>query len=172
MVLGDSVPLRAANGATLDAELTINIVRATVGYDVWRVPLSCTSCYPCFTLNAFAGARYYSMGVEITQNVPGAAPRNVDRDREWVDPIVGTHLLLDFSRCWSAFLKADIGGFGVGSDLSWAVGVGVEWRFWKHLALQAGWNVLDVDYSTGSGANLFRYDINNSGPFLNILAIF
>ena len=121
--------------------------------------------------NARLAARLTGWRIDIRSETQVAEDAAYE-DQDWADPIVGTHLILDFSPCLAAFLKADIGGFGVGSDLSWSVGAGIELRFLRHLALQAGWNVLDVDYSTGSGADLFRFDMSMSGPFLNLVAIF
>ena len=73
--------------------------------------------------------------------------------------------------------RGDIGGFGVGSDLTWQVFPYLDWRFAKWGSLQAGYRWLYMDYETGSGASRFKYDMLNQGraarvhfPFLTARA--
>ena len=58
------------------------------------------------------------------------------------------------------FIKGDIGGFGAGSDFAWqpwpVIGVDVG----KHATLKIGYRFLSEDYETGSGAQLFKYDVS------------
>jgi opacity protein-like surface antigen len=55
--------------------------------------------------------------------------------------------------------KADIGGFGVSSDLVWQVYGGVGWQMSKRTALELGYKYFAIDYSDGG----FTYDVANSG---------
>ena len=172
MVLGDSVPLLPVPPVAIDAELTMVVLRGTVGYEFYRKSTSTRSPFPCLKGIVYAGVRYYSVDVEGTLRTPGAAVTVLDETQDWADPIVGVRGVYDLHRQWSLFADGDIGGFGVGSDFSWHLGGGVEWRPWKVFGIQLGWNHLDIDYSTGSGANLFKFDIALSGPFMNFIFSF
>ena len=56
----------------------------------------------------------------------------------------------------------DIGGFGVGSDLTWqAIGT-LDYAVNDRLELRAGYRALSVDYEDGK----FLYDVLMQGPIL------
>ena len=176
MVVGDSVPLEAIGptGAplALDAELTTVILKGLVGYDVATTRLSSCSCWPKITWTPYVGARYYSVGVEANLAGPNNQVRVLDETQDWIDPMVGGRARLDLDKRWSVIFEADVGGFGVGSDMAWHVLGGVEWRATRWLAIQAGWNGIDVDYETGSGADRFVFDMTLSGPYLGFVFLF
>jgi hypothetical protein len=108
------------------------------------------------------GARYTRVNAKIDFTVP--APLSVEKKRDWVDPTVGVILRTPQDHRWYAKLVADVGGFGVGSDLTWQAvpAVGVDLAKW--VSLELGYRWLDTDYETGSGADRFEYDILLQGP--------
>jgi hypothetical protein len=72
-------------------------------------------------------------------------------------------------------LAGDVGGFGVGSDFAWSFlalfgyqweASGIEW------AILAGYRALGQDYTTGSGAQRFRWDVTMHGPVLGFTVRF
>ena len=72
------------------------------------------------SLDAFAGARVYSFYSQIRLNPnPGFRGVNVSATNTWADPIIGLRGRYYVSRAVFLNLYGDIGGFGVGSDLSW-----------------------------------------------------
>jgi len=50
---------------------------------------------------------------------------------------------------WSLLGYMDVGGFGVGSDLTWQVAVTANYQASERLYLSIGWRHLYVDYSGG-----------------------
>ena len=61
----------------------------------------------------------------------------------------------------------DVGGFGVGSDFAWSVTglFGYKWQAGTvEWAILAGYKALGQDYTTGSGAQRFRWDTTMHGP--------
>lgn len=108
------------------------------------------------------GARYTRVNAKIDFTVP--APLSVEGTEDWVDPTVGVILKTPFGKRWHGKLVADVGGFGVSSDFIWQAvpTVGVDLAQW--VSLDFGWRWLDTDYETGSGADLFKYDILLQGP--------
>lgn len=107
--------------------------------------------------------------VEVTINTPQG---NIFRDKKinetWVDPIIiarvknpaGEKLLYQF--------RADIGGFGIGSDLAWQIQANVGYRFSKLFQLSGGYRIISMDYNKGDGEDRFLYDVNTSGPVLRL----
>ena len=110
-----------------------------------------------------AGVRYNNLKGELRGPGVLPTPRIPTGTQDWWDPIVGANLQLPLGKNFSLNLRTDIGGFGVGSDLTWQVFPYLNWQFTKWASLQAGYRWLDMDYETGSGASRFEYDILNQG---------
>ena len=79
--------------------------------------------------------------------------------KQWVDPIVGLKIEQPLGGRMHFTMLADIGGFGAGSDFAWqlfpVVGVDVG----KRARIGFGYRVIGMDYDTGNGSELFKYDI-------------
>jgi hypothetical protein len=99
------------------------------------------------TIDGLGGLRYSSMDVDL--DLPGP---NVDQGKDWVDPYLGLRWRWKFAEKWGTDLRGDIGGFGIGSDIS----------------LFGGYRALYQDYSTGSGDNKFKFDATMHGPVLGL----
>ncbi|MBL8991437.1 MAG: hypothetical protein JNJ48_07650 [Phycisphaerae bacterium] len=119
------------------------------------------------TLDVFAGGRYSVVALELD---PSIGP-TVSQTKGWVDPILGARLVLPFAEQWHLSLSGDIGGFGVSSDLTWSASAGVGFDFLMFgmpSTLFAGYRAVGWDYSSGSGASEFRWDIIQHGPLLGL----
>ena len=117
------------------------------------------------TIDGLGGLRYSSMDVDL--DLPGPLP-DVDQRKDWVDPYVGARWDWMFAEKWTTKLRGDIGGFGIGSDLTYNVVGLVDFKPWKQVSLFGGYRVLYQDYSTGSGASKFAYDATMHGPVLGL----
>jgi len=148
-----------------DAELKATIARFKVDYLYTRacLPWKISRCGAA-EHRVYVGARGYDLAA--TANVLGR--QVLDIADFWVDPIVGLESKIPFARNWGALVRADIGGFGIGSDWSWSLLLGVHWRFANRWGITAAWSVLDLRRITGSGADRTTWDINLSGPFVGI----
>jgi hypothetical protein len=78
----------------------------------------------------------------------------------WADPVVGFRLKAGRGAFLS--LKADIGGFGLGSELTWQVFGGLGLNVGSRLTTIIGFRYLDIDYRR----NNFIYDVALSGPLV------
>ena len=114
----------------------------------------------CPHLVAYAGTRYNNINLELK----GPFGRATSGTQDWFDPIVGGRVSLPLGKKFSLNLSGDIGGFGVGSDLTWQAYPYLNWQISKLASVQAGYRLLYTDYETGSGANRFKYDMLTSGP--------
>ena len=115
--------------------------------------------------DAIFGVRGYKMDPGVTLS---GGPKVVDKSQDWLDPFVGGRWSWNFAEDWSLVARGDIGGFGIGSDLSWqAVGL-VEWQPFKYVSFLAGYRALDVDYEDGSGNDYLKFDATFHGPMLGL----
>jgi hypothetical protein len=79
--------------------------------------------------------------------------------KQWVDPIVGLKFKQRLGGRLHFSMQADIGGFGAGSDFAWQLLPLIGTDVGKRGTLGFGYRVLGMDYSTGSGNQLFKYDV-------------
>lgn len=98
---------------------------------------------PRLSLDGLAGARYFRL--ESETNV-GLFKSEISKD--WVDPLVGARLRWRLSDRWHAWLRADLGGFGAGSDLTTNVTAVVAYDVSDRFAVGFGYRYMDVDYKT------------------------
>lgn len=118
-----------------------------------------------------AGIRYTHLRVELDGTGPRGNGRQVDQSEAWVDPIVGSRFILDLADNWTLSGEADIGGFGVGSDLAWNVQAFLGYKtslLGKPLTLAAGYRALSQDYEDGR----FEWDVTTQGPILGVVLRF
>jgi hypothetical protein len=60
--------------------------------------------------------------------------------------------------------RADIGGFGVGSDLAWQLYGALGWHLTPHTTVELGYRYLYMDYTRGG----FVYDLATHGAFVGM----
>jgi hypothetical protein len=166
--LGDS----SSSVGNIGIEPTIKILWLTLGgyyrLGTWGLTDSPDKNAPAVTVDAVAGARYTYLDVELDlRGLP-----NVDGDKDWVDPLVGVRTIWDFTRRWSVTLDGSVGGFGVGSDSAWqAFGLlGYSFGLFGEDNAKAfgGYRAWHQDYTDGSGANKFEWDVTVHGPVLGL----
>ena len=110
--------------------------------------------------DALAGVRYLRLDVEIDA---GPLP-TLSGDKDWVDPFVGGRFRLGLSEKWALSLRGDIGGFDVGSELTWNVAAVLGYRLSEKTTMVFGYRHLDIDYDEGN----FVFDGQFSGPYLGM----
>jgi hypothetical protein len=150
-------------GLYMGLQTTKNGVTAEL--DQWLVEPS-LSYRVCEYIEPLAGVRYNNLSGELRGPGVLPTPRVPTGVQNWWDPIVGSNLRLPLGKAFSLNLRGDVGGFAIGSDLTWQVFPYVNWRFTEWGSLQAGYRWLYMDYETGSGASRFEYDMMNQGAQL------
>jgi hypothetical protein len=112
----------------------------------------------------FFGGRINYLSSNLRINAP-LQVRSVDGSKTWFDPMVGLQLRTpENGKRWHAQVYTEIGGFGVGSDLAWQVFPTIGINVSKSASLEFGYRWLDLDYASGEGATLFKYDVLTQGP--------
>ncbi len=115
-------------------------------------------------LDLMVGARYVS--IKLTTESDIAVLDDVSRKADWVDPIVGMRFQSPVSDTIGIGLVANIGGFGVGSDMSVQIRPMVNFAVAENITVDAGYQLLYIDYEHGSGDRRFLYDVATDGPII------
>jgi len=117
---------------------------------------------PNLSVDFLGGGRFVHLDNGITiENRPG-----VDRSQDWIEPFVGGRLEVDIIDKLSVAVRGDIGGFGVGSHFTWSMAAILAYQVSRRISLGAGYRILDINYSEGTGADHFTFDVQMRGPML------
>ena len=99
---------------------------------------------------------------------------------------MGGRYLRELNDQWTLILRADIGGFGVGSEFVWNVSGLVDYQPWKHISIIGGYralgecllveiffrNAVDLGCGTGlSGLEFLKITVRLSGVDLSPLMV-
>lgn len=105
--------------------------------------------------------------------IASPTPQVADQTQTWADPVVGLQLHTpENGKRWHAQVYTEIGGFGAGSTFTWQVFPTVGVNLAKWASLDFGYRWLDIDYSTGEDATLFKYNVLTQGPVLGFKFMF
>ena len=100
----------------------------------------------------------------INKQISARAPTALSADKDWIDPILGVRAQWNFNDKWFLAGRSDIGGFSVGSDLTWSLQGTVGYRFTEKVSAELGYRYLDTDYKDGD----FTYDMAEHGIFTGL----
>ena len=53
-----------------------------------------------------------------------------------------------------------------------SITLGADYKLSKNTSLNAGYRIIDLDYSRGSGSSEFGIDLQATGPFLGMTIVF
>lgn len=113
--------------------------------------------------NSIEGGLFAAPGEVV---LPGI---DVSDTKTWFDPLIAARLTVPLESKWHLGISGDVGGFGIGSDFAWQVFPFVGYRFSRLFELALGYRALGMDYKTGSGDELFIYDMVIFGPQLGFV---
>jgi hypothetical protein len=130
------------------------VITPTLGY---RVLESDT-----YHLDVFVGARMNWLDTTLTGRFVGGGQTQRSADESWADPIVGIRGQAALGDDFFMRYNADIGGFGVSSDLVWQAFLGLGYNITDSASVAIGYRGLGVDYSDGPLA----FDTVTHGPVL------
>jgi len=118
-------------------------------------------------LDLYAGARYNDLGADLDFEGPLNLP-TLEQDQSWTDPLVGLRYSAPLGESWNFQVSADIGGFGLGSDIAINVWPMVGYEISRSAQLAFGYRAIYTDYDKGEGANRFAYDVLTHGPVVGV----
>ena len=110
------------------------------------------------SFDLLGGLRYYDAEVRLQ-------PLETPVRDAWVDPVVGVRWNWQATDRWALSARGDIGGFGVGSDLSWQALATASWQPNDRFSVTGGLRAMDVNYDAG-GSDKFILNVRIWGPLL------
>ncbi len=123
-------------------------------------------------LEALLSIAYFDVAADLRLRVLQQVV-TASRDANWIDPLVGLRLELPMGESkWRFTLRGDIGGFGVGSDLTWQALTRLTRQNTDRFGWYVGYRALGYDYEEGKGRNYQHYDLRQYGPGAGIAISF
>lgn len=123
---------------------------------------------PDYRMDILAGARWTQIEYDLTLRRRGGGQTTLGTDEDWLDPVIGLRGRWYFTEKASLTYSGDIGGFGVGSDLTWQAFVGLGYRFTPGITGVVGYRGLGIDYQEDG----FTLDTVAHGPLIGLEIIF
>lgn len=117
---------------------------------------------PELTLDLGAGLRYADVNIGVTLQGGTLPTQSILVDDAWVDPVLALRFARRLSDTWQMTGFFDVGGFGMGSDLSWQALVGFTYQINDRWSARAGYRHLHIDRSN----NARGYELDLSGPII------
>ncbi|MGF1759517.1 hypothetical protein L4D76_16540 [Photobacterium sagamiensis] len=126
-----------------------------------------------FTTEFLAGLRYINHELDIDQTiqtpqpVPTSQSISASFGDDWTDPFFGVRLINNIADTnWFYLTRFDIGGFGVGSDLTWRFDLGGGYAWDNGWQAVAKYKRLDIDFDNDSSSDRYAYDGYEHGILL------
>ncbi len=157
-----------------DMDVKMTILEFGLGYHLWQTQVGKEDSQK-LSFDLLGGGRYVNLEGELDVRTNGplsdiiAVGRTFRGRQEWVDPIVGGRLKWDIDEKLAAGVRFDFGGFDIGgSNLTWNLVAGIDYKLKENMSLKAGYRILDIDYDSGSGNQKFGIDAQFRGPIFGL----
>lgn len=112
------------------------------------------------SLDVLAGGRYMRIDNSLFLVNDSFPSLTLLLNESYIEPLLGLRTRTAFRR-WTFLAHGDVGGFNVGSEITWQALGWVGYRFSRQLTLRGGYRVLDIDFEEDDEA--FRYDLAIKG---------
>ncbi len=159
-----------------DIDVKMAILEFGLGYHLWETQVGKEGSQK-LSFDLLGGVRYINLEGEVDIRTGGplsglglAIGRTFGRRQEWVDPIIGGRLRWNIDDKLAAAVRFDFGGFdiGEGSNLTWNLVAGIDYKLKENMSLKAGYRIFDLDYDSGSGNKEFGIDAQFKGPIFGL----
>lgn len=118
-------------------------------------------------VEALFGARLVDIGTDVEIFGPLGGPLlSVESDLDWVDPFIGARWSPRINDTWSFKGRADVGGFGIGSELTWNAALTFLWQASDKVTVGLGYRLMDIDYEDEGPR--FVYDVQLGGALVGV----
>ena len=97
---------------------------------------------------------------DIAATVKNQLNTSASLNNRWLDPYVGVACRYDLDKVFYLTGKADLGGFGVGSEITWQAYIALGCQITHAIYIEGGYRYLYTDYTRSGG---FLYDVTQSG---------
>ncbi len=114
--------------------------------------------------DTYAGARVNWMETDVDIRLNNRPAFSESADKTWIDPIIGFRVHHDITDKWFIRALADIGGFGISSDITWQGMASLGYRVTENASVGLGYRGIGTDYSSGGTT----YDVISHGLLLGL----
>lgn len=118
-------------------------------------------------VEALVGLAWFDLSTELVLDGP-LGTRAGEEGASWVDPTFGLAWHRPIGERWQADLRADIGGFGIGSNLLVHMLADFRWQASERVGVAFGYRLIQFDYEEGRGASYESYDLTEQGPLAGV----
>jgi|GEM_PF-843856 len=115
-------------------------------------------------LQSRANAAKSKLAKSISNSLEDSLPTHAAGDEWWIDPIVGLRGQLNLTRWLFLAAQGDVGGFGVGSQITWNTQATIGFNFTRNVFAELGYRYMYVDYENDG----FLYNMNSYGLYSSI----
>ena len=112
------------------------------------------------SFEVLAGARYN----DLKMSIDVVRTPTIERSIDWVDPFTGGRFRTSLREAWGLSVRADVGGFGLGSEFTWNVVAGATYQWQENRDLFLGYRALYQEYHTDGGRFPMEYEPLYHGP--------
>lgn len=137
-----------------------------------QVELLYTTPLQARQVDFIAGIRGWRAHAVRTVRVLGVPDDNGFRSDEelWVDPVFGVRWSRPIRGPWSSTGRVDVGGFGIGSDLTWTVELGARYALDDRWSLNLEYKFQGIDFPRDEGNDSsFGYETILHGPRIGLV---
>lgn len=170
-VVGEQGNIISTETADFDVELDVEqaIFDLAVSYRVFgdsrglQAPENLTNQdFPRFFAEPIAGVRIGHLAQDLDID-PGP---EIGFDDTYAEPLLGARLGLQVSPSITLGLRGDVSGFGIGSDVTWNLLAGLDWRFSRNVSLRAAYRIYELVYDTEEDGREFDVYVQEQGIWL------
>jgi len=142
---------------------------ATVTQGVYQLAVAYRTLDAVTKVDVFGAGRYTRLGTDLNlvtttgPLLPGGT-RSASGSANWLDPVIGARVLIPIAEHWTFMGYADVGGFGVGSKITYQGIAGANWEFAKSFTAKFGYRYMYQKYDK----NNFLWDIAAHGAYLGL----
>ena len=88
--------------------------------------------------------------------------------KTWIDPVIAARMNAPLGGKFGVSLYGDVGGFGIGSKLTWQGMATANYQINHKLSAGVGWRYFQINYHDNDG---FLYDVHQSGPIITFRSV-
>lgn len=145
----------------------INSGTVGVKQNIWEIA-GFYRILPFWEVGLGGRVNYLQTNIEALRNVFPEDTEEVSglHDDTWFDPLIITRLSTDINNKWLFQFRGDIGGFSLGSDLTWQLQAYAGYRFGNLFQLSAGFRAISIDYRKETDNTEFVFNMKEFGPVI------
>jgi len=147
----------------LDAENEMLVVHTDVAWKFLSSPANRGFA------EVYVGVRYTDLTVRARADLEApVGTRRVEGSDDFFDPVIGLRSDMPVNDRWTIKVQTDVGGFGVGMDLTWIALGALEYRFSESVGLWFGYQGLGQDFDEAGNRDILGMDVTYHGPVIGL----